>query len=294
MAFQHWRIAILLPLLLTCACSTVPIHVPVPPDVPGKISSTDVVVPIAQSEIYVYVPPSNAGAATGGGLLGALIDVAVNDARTSHAEDAVKAVRDSLVDFDFDGEFKADLQPALAQVAWLHPNAARVVKDVASNDLDKILDASQASAVLFAIADYHLSNDGDVLFVTLTAGLFPRSDALQAGTPGASPKTAWANALYRNTFTFETKAPGATGDRDHDVIAWSADKGAPIRAALQEGMVKLPQMLAADFQGNYANATGNKVTVDDVVGQAIQTDSDGSIVRFDDGTLKFAARSVIQ
>jgi hypothetical protein len=267
----------------------------VPPDVPGKISSTDVVAPIAQSEIYVYVPPSNAGAATGGGLLGALIDVAVNDARTSHAEDAVKVVRDSLVDFDFDGQFKADLEPALAQVSWLHANKSRVVKEIASNNLDKVLDASQASAVLFAVADYHLSNDGDVLFVTLTAGLFPRSDALQAmSKSGSGPKTAWANALYRNTFTFETKAPGATGDRDHEVVAWSTDKGAPIREALKEGMTKVPAMLAADLQGNYASAGGRKVKVDDIEGQAIQTDADGSIVRFEDGTLKFASASVIQ
>lgn len=291
--FPYWRLAAVLPLLLICACATVPAHQALAPDMRDKISSTEVVAPIAQNEIYVFVPSSDVSAAAGGGLLAALVDVGINDARTSHAEDAVRVVRDSLVDFDFDGKFQAGLEPALAQISWLHSEKPRVIKEVGSNNLGTVLKDSQASTVLLVVADYHLSNDGDELFVALTAGLFSRSDALQVRPTGGPPST-WANAFYRNTLTYEAKAPGATGDRDHDVTAWSADKGGPIRAALEQGIAKVQMMMASDLQGRYASETGKSVTVDGIPGQAIEPDDGGSVVRFEDGTLKYARREVMQ
>ena len=55
-------------------------------------------------------------------------------------------------------------------------------------------------------------------------------------------------------------------------------------------------MLAADLQrpeGAAKDSIGH-ATIDGVSGQIVSTDADGSLVRFDDGTLKFATQSVIQ
>src|ERR1700683_849873 len=108
MNLRSLSLLVLLPTTLLGACSSVPVHESLPVAAREKISSADVFVPIRQNEIYVYVPPSTAGSSAGasagllGGLVGAAIDAGVNDVRSSKAETAVKPLRDSLVDFNFD------------------------------------------------------------------------------------------------------------------------------------------------------------------------------------------------
>jgi hypothetical protein len=54
------QILVVLGLLLVTACSSMPVHQPVPNAVHDKLGTTDVILPIQQSEIYVFVPPRRA------------------------------------------------------------------------------------------------------------------------------------------------------------------------------------------------------------------------------------------
>src|SRR5438105_2590773 len=99
MRWSSLKLVILLPLSFLCACQTA-MHQSLADAARDKISSTDVVLPIRQNEIYVFVPNSNAAAAAGGGLIAALADAAINSVRTTKAETAVKPLRDALVDFN--------------------------------------------------------------------------------------------------------------------------------------------------------------------------------------------------
>ena len=297
MRFQL-RFAVLASLIALGGCATTP-HAPLPSMARDKISSTDVVLPIRQSEIYVFVPNSQISAATGGGLLFALVDAAVDSVRTSKAEDAVKPLRDSLVDFNFDESFQGELKKSLSEVPWIHLADVRVIKEVTNNSMDEALTGSKSGAVLFAAPDYHLSNDANLLVLKVTVSLFPNDDALRALSKNKSnsgAKTAMEKALYRNTFTFSTKIPGTASDRDANMKVWSADNGAAARAALNRGAAKLAVMLAEDLQkpeemaGNdNAKGTTRSVVVDGVSGQVVRDDDDGDMVRFRDGTLAFVA-----
>lgn len=301
-------VAILLPGLLLGACSTLPLHQPLAPDAQGKIASTDVVLPVHQSEIYVFVPNSSAGAVAVGGLIGALVDAGINDVRTSKAETAVKPLRDVLVDYSFDSALQADVKQSLGQVAWVHGDDYRVVRDNTPDGLDGVLGASKDSAILFVVSDYRLSNDGDVLDVTTFAKLFPNDDALKSYVqkPDTRTKSADDNTIYRNMFVYEVRLPGATDDRDKNIAAWSADNGALMRAALDQGAKETAAMLAADIQDGdrpAADATAMNLdppaTVTPVPGVPISTsarvvsdDASGRLVRCDDGTLRYAAATV--
>ena len=304
MKFRHSHFAILLPVLFLGACAGIPPHESLPGTARDKISSTEVVLPIKQSEIYVFVPPSTAGASAGasGGLLGALvgaaIDASVNDVRTTKAETAVKPLRDALVDFDFDKTLQSDVKASLSQVSWLHGDNVRVIKETASDSLDHALEASKSDAVVFIVADYHLSNDGDEFFITAAVSLFPNSDALKAlkaqKAGGKSPKTVVTNALYHNTITIKVDAPNSIKDRDQNIIKWSANNGAAMRAALKLGAEKLAMLIAADLQGQEDAVAGaaapdpaNAVTIDNVPGEIVSRDAQGMIVRFKDGTLTY-------
>jgi hypothetical protein len=237
------------------------------------------VVPVRQSEIYVFVPNSQLAAAGGGGLLLALVDAGVNSVRTSKAETAVKPLRDSLVDFNFDETLAHDLKDSLAQLSWVHTGSVHILKDVSNDGLDNALASSSAGAVLFTTTDYHLSNDADVLTITVGASLFPKDAALLAFKPGGgTPKTSIGNALYHNTLVFETSLPTGSPDRDRNIAMLSGQNGMQMRAVLKIGADKLARMLADDLQ--YSEG-GQDV---------IASDGDGTFVRSPDGTLKFTAK----
>jgi hypothetical protein len=246
------RLAILLPLVLMGACSALPPFAPVPSDARDKIASTDVVVPIKQSEIYVFVPASNVSAAAGGGLIAALIDAGVDAVRTKKAETAVTPLRDALVDYNFDDGFRDNLKAGLAGVGWLHVDTVHVVKTVTSDALDADLKGSKDEAVLFLGTDYNLDNDGNVLTVTVYATLFPNSDLLKAYVKGGTskPLTATANAIYHDTLVFHRPLDGATDNRDANIAKWSADKGAMMREALDDAGKRMGQKLAQDLARN--------------------------------------------
>lgn len=265
--------------LLLSACAGVPSYEPVPQAAKDRIGSTDVVVPVKQNDIYVYVPPSNAASAAGGGLVAALIDVTIDTVRASKAENAVKPLRDATADYSFDKALQANVRKALADVSWLHVDKVHVLKEVTSDNIDRALDSSGDSAVLLTTADYQLSNDADELTVTLKAALYPKSEALVALRKGKPSKTKvnLANALYHDTLMFECRMPNATTDRPTNIAAWSADNGAAMRAALDIGAAKVAWMLAADLQSSMTSAPG----------VIPNTDPAGTVVRTDTGALKF-------
>lgn len=296
-----WRLVTFLSGLLVAGCAGVPVHEALPDGARDKFTSTDVVVPVRQNEIYVYVPPSNVSTATGGGLIAALVDVTVDSIRTSKAEKAVKALRDSLDDFDFDKALQADLKASLEQKAWMRVRDVRVVKDSTSDSLDRALTNSPADAVLFTTVDYRLSNDGDVLSIWLEASLFPKSDGLRAFNQQASkPKTNLKNALYHNKLDFQFSPPNVTDDREHNMPMWTQQNGALMRGALKLGAAKLSQMLAEDLeqqtQAGIASSLDGAITVRDELdaptslkGQTVSTDADGTTFRNADGSLYFVA-----
>jgi hypothetical protein len=304
--------AIILPMLFLAACATTPVHQVLPADAEAKIASTDVVLPIHQSEIYVYVPPSTAGAQAGaqgglvGALVGAIIDSSINDARTSKAETSVKPLRDALVDYNYDAALQSNVKQSLGQIAWVHGEDYRVVRDITPNGLDGVLNGSKDSAVLLVVCDYRLSNDGSTLDVTTLARLFPNDDALKtyvAAGNGNAAKSDERNTIYRNSFLFEVRLPNATDDRDQNITAWSANNGAAMREALGDGARHTAEMLAADLQdGDRPGAGATTVNADPpatgyptagvavaTTGQIISNSDGGQLVRMDDGTLRYTA-----
>jgi hypothetical protein len=305
------QLIIILSSMLLAACAGESIHQSVPDAARTGFTSTDVVLPIHQSEIYIFVPHSNAGASGGaaGGLLGALIgaaiDAGVDSERTSKAEAAVTPLRDATVDFIFDDALRTKLKDSLAQISWLHTDKMAVVRDVSNEGLDKTLTASNAAAVLYVIADYRLSNAGDAVLVTFVVRLIPNDDALRAlhtGKHDDKVKVAAVNALYRNRFTFEARLK-TVGERDNNIAQWSANHGAAARAALKLSIEKLVPLLVNDMQGTAVAGT-EPVTVTltqeitncgvntsgaqcGTKGLLVAKDQDGETVRFDDGSYKY-------
>lgn len=272
--------ALLLALSLGACVTPTPTHVALAPAAQSGIASTEVVAPIAQSEIYIYVPPTTAG--QGQGLIGALIDAGVDSYRAGTAEAGVKPLRDAVVDMNFDRDLSSQLKDSLSKIAWLHVDGVRVMKEVAGKKIDSAITGSKDGAVLIAIADYHLSNDGRQLFITVNVDLYPNSAALAPFKPAkgrADVPSDPSNSLYRNTFTFESDLPGPPAKREINMPAWSSDNAAAFRSAMKLGVAKLADMIATDLQGGGPSGATTAGPVDQ--------GPDGVLARGADGSLSF-------
>ncbi|MDB5471171.1 MAG: hypothetical protein JWR84_2731 [Caulobacter sp.] len=233
------------------ACVTpVPFKLPLATGARDAITSTEVVAPIKQSEIYVYVTPVSTGGQ--GGLIGALVAAGIDAASTEAAQKAVQPARDSVVDYDFDARLKADLQTSLSGVSFLKVDGVRVTKDAFQPGLDKAVTGSKASAVLITVADYQFSTDASSLSVTLSADLFANSAALAPFKPAATANAKivayGGNSIYRNTFSYQHILPAPTTNRDANIRMWAADNGKAIRDALDAGSAAVAGKLATDIQ----------------------------------------------
>ena len=233
------------------ACVTpVPYNVPLANGAREAITSTDVVAPVKQAEIYVYVAPVSTGGQ--GGMIGALVAAGIDAAVQEKAQKAVQPARDAIVDYDFDGRLKADLQSSLGGVGFLKLQGVRVTKDAFQPGLDKAIADSTAGTVLITVADYQFSADAASVTVTLSADLYAKDAALAPFKPTATANAKVAsypgNAIYRNTFTYSQPLPGATTDRDANIRTWSANGGKAIRDALDAGSASVTGKLATDIQ----------------------------------------------
>ena len=267
-----------------------PAHVALPIKARDQVASTEIVAPIHQSEIYVFVPPSTAGQANG--LVGALIDAGIDAYRAKTAETDVKPLRNAAVDLDFDGAFHDQLAAAMAGVPWMHVDKVRVIKEVASNTIDKTITGSKDAAVIIVNTDYHLSNDGADLYIVINVDLYANSPGLEPFKPSKadSAVSAPANSLYRNSFMFLAKAPDLNGNRASHIASWSANNGQAFRAAMTLGAKELAAMVASDIQREDADGpetakAGHANTQFEVIG----ADADGQLERQPDGTVWYVA-----
>lgn len=256
--------------LAACA-SQAPMNRMVPLAARDKIAATDVVTPITQNEITIAIPvaqgvSSQTGAQFGlvGALVGSLIETGIDAANAAAAETSVKPLRDALVDYNFDETLQANLKTGLAQASWLNSGGYRVIRETTTANLEQTLKNSQANSVLMVSASYQLNFNADELTIEITPRLLPKTADLQAMLPEKfDPKASQittANELYRNTFTYKTAIVDATNDRDDNIKLWSASNGAPMRAALADGVAKLTQMFVADLAMDPANAFDARTT----------------------------------
>src|SRR2546425_11225686 len=100
MSHRHKNWTLFVIALFLAGCATKPAYIPLPADSPQAINSSNVAILSTQHEIKAEVSKSNVAMAMGGGLIPALIDVAVEGSRAKSAEERIKPIRDVLIDYD--------------------------------------------------------------------------------------------------------------------------------------------------------------------------------------------------
>ena len=268
------------------ACATSK-HIALQPDTISKITSTDICIAVSQQEIYGDIEQSGVATAMGGGLIPALIDVAIDNSRSKKAESHVEAIRNELVGYDFNGILKENIQSELNSVEWMKVRKIDIEGVVSSENFDKYLTASDASSVLFITTKYFFSPDFKTLEIMSDAQLFPNNDELRKyakSYSGDSNPTDNSNCIYRNSFVFRDHLDKDVKSKEEAVKLWAENNASLTREALDKGSNETAKMISFDLMGN-SSGHKEKITVGNITGVVILSNGERNIIRGKDGTM---------
>ena len=199
----------------------------------------EVLVIVAQTEIKPNVRHLNAEGI--GGLLPALIEASVNDARTQDAEKTIVPLREALAGFDLDPLMQEASSAALAGLPWFDVKESRLTKDGSTSSVVAAIDDATTQQLMVLRYRYETNPEFSQMVVSLDAQLVNK-----AVPKGKKPDARLQDKhlAYHQVLLSMVRLPNAN-DKDPagNVKAWSADGGRAARAALELGVQRCQEML---------------------------------------------------
>jgi hypothetical protein len=213
------------------------------PTTVSRLKAVDVTTSIAQPEIAADVDPSNIAAITGGGLIGALIDVAVEANRSKKAEVTITPLRDALIEFNSGEVLRTNVSDKLQVEPLLPIRKVLITGPVKEKAVIEQVKKGDADAVLLVSVDYRLAPAFDRVRVLAHVVLFDKETLAQGGKP-----------VYQNDFATYRALATPPKDRAEAIKVWCENHGTPMRDALATSFAELVEMIRFDLrQGEEAN-----------------------------------------
>ncbi len=216
--------------VVMAGCATQPRHFLDPAD-RSPAAGREAVVLVPQGEIKTVIVASQAGASFG--LVGALIDVGVNQHRANAAEKAILPLRTALTDYHFDQQALAATQVTVERLDWLAVRKTTFSKDVSKENTNSILDKSASPEVLFVAYSYEMSPDFTMMQVEARFSIFAK--AAPKGQ-SADSRMKLENAAYSENFTYLVPLAQASDDVAENCRRWSDNNADIARRALVQGI----------------------------------------------------------
>jgi hypothetical protein len=283
------RAALGLVFVVMAGCASQPRHFLDPAD-RSPVGGREAVVMVPQGEIKTVIVASTAGAAFG--LVGAIVDVSVNQHRANSAEKSITPLRTALTDYHFDQQALAATEVTVARLDWLAVRKTSFSKDMSKENTNSILDKSASPEVLFVSYSYELSADFAMMQVDARFSIFPK--AAPKGQSSDS-RMKLENAAYSENFTYLIPLAGAGEDVAENCRHWSDNNAEIARRALvqgiggvnalaERGLVQTSDDVKKLQQGAKVDAGGKK-------GKLIEKTDAGTLLLDDFGNWVFVAES---
>ncbi len=210
-----------LSLIILSGCGSTPNNY-LSKQITNKIGKTDVYITIPQKEITAEIERSQVAAATGGGLLFALVDVAIESSRANKAEELLQPIKNSLIDINFNQMFVEKLKTELANLEWLNVNKIVLINDLVPNQMQLNFEESDADAIMLINARYALSSNFSQLTANANASILPKNESLRQYSEKPTSKKARKsklhidNNIYRDSFVVSKTFAGALTDNEEN------------------------------------------------------------------------------
>lgn len=205
-------------------------QVPLTKQAQANIERVEGILVIPQNSLNVTVEASNPYAV--GGVVGALVAVAIDSRLQAVAEKAATPILESSRDYNFRAAMLDASTEELSKVDKVKFALPLSVKIDESESAKKIaFEQSTASALLFCNVGYRLESGN--LIVTATAEMYPKVDSLKQFRikPNGSNPLGSGNAIYRKVFTLAKQSVTPT----------------TVNEKLSEAVVDVARQLAADL-----------------------------------------------
>ena len=233
-------ISIVCILMIGCA-GTRKDFVPLSETAKQRIASSKFILIKNQEELNAEVNASNIAGATGGGLIFALVDVAVTNSRANATEKLLAPIRNELIDFDVHKEIKQSVVPVVQATPWLKATADMAIvsgnyQDIINKTLeDKSIKADVVGAVS---SDYTLDSNFNTLKMTSVLELYSLNTSLNAANFGEkkSKKPKQPQPIYRTKVVYNKKIDAATKDATKNAKLWAVNNGQAIKLALKDAV----------------------------------------------------------
>jgi hypothetical protein len=262
--------------LVGCA---IPGHIPLTQENANKVKTVNARSVVIQDEVIARADPSNISAATGGGLIPALIDASITNTRQERLQKAMDAFYASIEDYDFRAEYsprvisqlKTNFPLAVAEVT----TTPRTLSNAEQVQLVQALKPGEA--YLSLLTDYFLSTDLRSLNVSINASLWIKDQPMP---------------VYKNRVSYQSTPLGA--GLEDSAKAWAADNGKSFYEKLREGITETLHMLVLDLERNAPASQPAKVSVaynhgagnlNSLQGTLVEKHGDRNVIRAVNGTL---------
>lgn len=236
---RHLLLLVLLACLTGCAGIS---RIPLDRASTARLTAVEGRLGIPADEVIVRAAPSGVSAATGGGLIPALIDASVSGSRQSAVEKDAGKFYEQVEAHDFRTIFGDALRSSLGTPAGL-PSLKLTVssRGFSKSEIDERRKALGPGEGFMGMRIwYEFTLDGRALFVAANVQL------ITSGSP---------TPTYANSFLYTSKP--VTGPIALE--AWSSDGGRALADAYREGGIEIARMIRMDIVGgsNEVLATEN-------------------------------------
>lgn len=235
---------VLLALSLFSGCATAP-RIPLT-TASDQATPAEILVSVDSQEIGTTIDASTAGAAAGG-LIGAIVDISIENARAKKAEQAIVPLRNALIGYDASAIFAAAVQNEVSSAPWLKDAKIQTSQTAGQNSVTALLSKATGNSVLIINVDYYLTPKFDAIIVSARAELRARSAALMQ--KAEKRDTDEVPLLYYNKLSVASiLGTAASKDKEPNAKLWSEENGKKAREALDIGLSEIAKMLVFDLE----------------------------------------------
>ncbi|MEO8806276.1 MAG: hypothetical protein ABI433_09345 [Burkholderiaceae bacterium] len=220
--------------LLLGACAA-PMRSSLTPEQRGKISVLTAHVVVVQDEVLAAVQASNVSAATGGGLIGAIIDSKVTNSRVNESQQALGPFYASIEDVDYRKEFKASIERGLSGYPIKVGKFATTPRALSNDKLLQLRnDLQPGQALLVVVPRYTLSMDFRSFDSESVVTIWLKPDASASNLPS-----------QRGVLRYQSVPVGPGGKGS--LALWGAQNAAAFRDVMRESIAETVQMVMLDI-----------------------------------------------
>jgi len=254
MSFRSRMFILLAAGTVLTGCATTSRH-GLDPGAQAHLESVDLHFTIPQYELNAATEAPVAGHLIGG-IIGGLVNAAIDNERADEAMRLLGPIRDRLIDYDHTGALQSRITSELDGIDWLDVDEVVLTRHASETRYPDALESTGADAVAFIDAEYSLTPNFDSLTTSAFVIVYARDEELfpyRRLQPSLDEQQFnQSTYIYRNRFEV-TAAVAGSDDKEANAAVLAAPGSTMVRDALESNAAAIARRIAEDLERGSGN-----------------------------------------